>query len=714
MMKQVIRKGLKEIIVDEVADPMVSSNHVLVRPFYSLISAGTETAEIHTDNILKEVADNPSHLQTVWNVMKKTDPISTFNEVRAKFKDYAVLGYSGAGVIVETDSRITDLQIGQRVAYGGEGTGHGETINVGRNLIARVPDNVALQEACFTTLGAIAMNSVRLAEINIGDVVAVVGLGLVGQLVAQLVRCHGGVVIAIDLDNARVDLAKAMGADFGLVAGDALVDEVKALTGGRGADCVIVAAASRSAKPLQDGVFMSRDRGRVVMVGACPIEIPRAEMYVKELRFMVSRAYGPGSYDPKYEKQGVDYPISYVRWTENRNMEEFLRLIATGKVNVRSLISHEFNLDDAPKAYATIMGNSGGSMAVVLKYMAAEAADAVASFQPTRKIVLNSAPVEKDEIKFALVGAGNLAKWAHLPALKKIAGARLHAVYSNSGARGKSYARRFSAAYVGSDYGEILNDKDIDAVLIASRHKDHAQQAIDALNAGKHVFIEKPMAISIEECRSIGKAVESSGKRLMVGFNRRFAPYYVELKKNLARRTSPVVISTRMNSPGIQNIWAADAVQGGVVLGEGCHFIDLMYWLLESEPVSVSAYGFDGHNVAASLKFADGSIGNFIYTVVGSGSSGGEMVEVFAPGIGLTTEDFKSLTVKKRVRKSSSRFFPAKGYDAQLASFVKSLKDGTETEITVRDGTRATLGCLLILESIQTGQPCEFDLDEAW
>jgi threonine dehydrogenase-like Zn-dependent dehydrogenase len=212
-MKQVIRKGLKDIIVDEVADPMVSPNHVLVRPFYSLISAGTETADIHTDHIVKEVADNPSHLQTVWNVMKKTDPVSTFNEVRAKFKDYAVLGYSGAGVIVEKDARVADLQVGQRVAYGGEGTGHGETINVGRNLIARVPDNVSFQEACFTTLGAIAMNSVRLAEINIGDVVAVIGLGLVGQLTAQLVRCQGGVVIAIDLDKKRVDLAKEMGAD---------------------------------------------------------------------------------------------------------------------------------------------------------------------------------------------------------------------------------------------------------------------------------------------------------------------------------------------------------------------------------------------------------------------------------------------------------------------------------------------------------------------
>lgn len=712
-MKQVIRKGLKQIIVDEVSDPMVSSNHVLVRPFYSLISAGTETADIHTDSLVKEVADNPGHLQTVWNVMKKTDPVATFNEIRAKFQDYAVLGYSGAGVIVEKDTKVTDLSIGQRVAYGGEGTGHGETINVGRNLIARVPDNVTFQEACFTTLGAIAMNAVRLADIKMGDVVAVIGLGLVGQLTAQLVRCQGGVAIAIDLDKSRVDIARTTGADHCIVAGDTTVEAVRSLSGGRGADCVIVAAASKSARPLQDGVSMAADRGRVVMVGACPIDIPRAEMYVKELSFMVSRAYGPGSYDPKYEKQGIDYPISYVRWTENRNMEEFLRLMSTGRVTVKPLISHEFAVDDAPNAYSTVMDDGSASLAVVLKYAAADQADAVASYAPKRKMVVDASPAKKGDINFALVGAGNLAKWAHLPALKKITGASLRAVHSNSGARGKAYASRFGAAYASSDYDEILADADIDAVIIASRHKDHAAQAIAALDAGKHVFIEKPMAVTIEECRAINSAVESSGKRLMVGFNRRFAPFYAEMKSALKGQTSPIVVSTRMNSPGIQNGWAAEPAQGGVVLGEGCHFVDLMYWLTGSEPVSVSASALNEHNITATFKFENGSIGSFIYTVIGSESSGGEMVEVFSPGVGLATEDFKTLTVKKKARKRSSKFFADKGYDEQLASFVESVRSGTETAITVRDGIRATLGCLLMLRSAATGETQRFDLDEA-
>ncbi|MEJ7623925.1 MAG: bi-domain-containing oxidoreductase [Pyrinomonadaceae bacterium] len=711
-MKQVIRRGLKEIIVDEVPDPGVSYNHVLIRPHYSLISTGTETADIHTDSIVKEVADNPSHLQTVWNVMKKTDPVATFNEVRAKFSDYAVLGYSGAGVIVETDAAVTDLQIGQRVSYGGEGTGHGETINAGRNLVARVPDNVTFQEACFTTLGAIAMNAVRLAEIAMGDVVAVVGLGLVGQLTAQLARCQGAVVIATDLDAKRVEMARRTGADRALVGGEMTVTEVRSLTNGLGADCVIVAAASKSAKPLQDGVSMTRDRGRVIMVGACPIEIPRAEMYVKELSFRVSRAYGPGSYDPKYEKEGQDYPIGFVRWTENRNMEEFLRLVSVGKVNVKSLISHEYDLDDAPTAYKTIMSNGGASMAVVLKYAAASFDDA-AAYEPRRKVVVDASAAVDGEVNFALVGAGNLAKWAHLPALKDISGASLRAVHSNNGARGKSYAMRFGAAYASSDLDEILRDTDVNAVLIASRHKEHARQITAALAAGKHVFVEKPMAVTADECRQISEAVESSGQQLMVGFNRRFAPYYVEMKRNLAGRTSPMAVSVRMNSPGIENGWAAEPIQGGVILGEGCHFIDLMYWLTGSEPVSVSAQGFGVHNAAATFKFADGSIGNFIYTVVGSESSGGEMVEVFAPGVAVTTEDFKKLTVKKKARKDTSKYFPAKGYEAQLASFVNSIRTGTPTEVNVNDGTRATLGGLAILESIKTGRSVDLTTFEA-
>src|SRR5690348_64649 len=317
-MKQVIRKGLKDIIVDEVPDPVLIPHHVLVRPLYSLISSGTETASIHRDSLIKEVGENPGHLRKVWDTAMKTSPVATYEQVRAKFSEYAVLGYSGAGVVAARHATVTDLELGERVAYGGEGTGHGETILVGRQLAARMPEGVECEHACFATLGAIAMNAVRTARIELGDVVAVIGLGLVGQLVAQLVRQQGGVVVGIDLNPARVDMARALGADHG-IAGTSAVEGVRALTNGRGVDCAIVAAAAKSPAPAQHALELCRDRGRICIVGAVGLEFPWNDMYLKEIQLYMARAYGPGSYDAGYEKQGRDYPLPYVRWTENRN-----------------------------------------------------------------------------------------------------------------------------------------------------------------------------------------------------------------------------------------------------------------------------------------------------------------------------------------------------------------------------------------------------------
>lgn len=719
-MKQVIRRGLKEIIVDDVPDPMVKPHHVVVQPLYSLISSGTETASIHKEGVLKEVSENPSHLRKVWDVMKVMGPVRTLAEVRAKFTEYAVLGYSGAGVLVDKHPTVTNLELGDRVSYGGEGTGHGEFILTGRNLVARVPAEVPFEHACFTTLGSIALNAVRTAEIGLGDVVAVIGLGLVGQLVAQLVRNQGGVVIAIDLKPERVELARQLGADHA-VKGEGLQEAISSLTDGRGADCVIVAAAAKSAAPCQQALQMCRDRGRIVVVGAVEMSFPWHEMYLKEIKLFMSRAYGPGSYDPDYENKGRDYPISYVRWTENRNMEEFLRLVAGGKVQLQDLITHQFPLEEAATAYETILNPEANSLAVLLRYPAAEAegTDQVNYFKPRRRVTVAPSSATSDDLRIGLIGAGNLARWAHLPNLKKIQGARLHAVCSSSGARGKSYALRFGAAYCCSDYEEMLQDAEIDVVLILSRNQEHAAQALAALRAGKHVFLEKPLALTDDECRELTSAVGESGKQLTVGFNRRFAPFYVEQKRHLMRRTGPAVVSCRMNSPGISGgYWMADPATGGAILGEACHFMDLMYWLLESEPVSVSAYSLPtGHkepvgenNVVASIHFADGSIGNLTYCTVGSKTSAGEHVEVFAQGIGVTTEDFKRLTVNAATRSTRSRWSAEKGYAAQMEAFLKGIRTGHQPEVTVRDGARATIVCLRLLQSARTSSPCAIDL----
>ena len=717
-MRQVLRQGFKNIVVEEVPDPVLRPQHVLIRPACSLISSGTEMASIHQDGVLKEVADNPSHLRKIWDVMTVAGPLRTLTEVKAKFNAYAELGYSGAGVLVDKDPAITELSPGDRVSYGGEYTGHSETVCAGRNLVVKLPDAVTFEQGCFTTLGSIAMNAVRIGEIAMGDTVAVIGLGLVGQLIAQLVRVQGGVAIGLDLRAERIELARRLGAEHGVVAGATAAESVRALTGGRGADCVIIAAAAKSDAPAKQALEICRDRGRIVVVGAVDLSFPWDQMYFKEIRVLMSRAYGPGSNDPLYEKQGRDYPISYVRWTERRNMEEFLRLLESGRVDVRPLISHQFPLEDAAKGYATLFDPEARSLAVVLRYPQTEAPQ---SFEPRRTLEISPRPKGPGEIRAALVGAGNLARWEHLPNLAKIPNVSLHAVYTASGVRGKVYAQRFGAAYCSSEYETILADREVDLVLIASRNKDHAAQAEAALRAGKHVFVEKPMAMTEDECRMLSRTIEETGSQLTVGFNRRFAPDYVAQKKQLAGRTGPAVIQCRINSPGISgSYWMADpATGGGAILGEACHFVDLMYWMLESEPVEVAAFSLPTdraepigeNNLAASFRFADGSVGNLTYCTVGSKTSAGERVEVFAGGLGVWSENFKNLTVQGKLRRTSSRWFAEKGYAAQMQSFVKSIREGRPPDVTVRDGVRATVGCLRMLEAARSRQTMPIDLD---
>jgi predicted dehydrogenase/threonine dehydrogenase-like Zn-dependent dehydrogenase len=720
-MKQILRKGLQDIIVDEVPDPVASPHHVLIRPIYSLISSGTETASIHQEGVLKAVADNPSQLGKIWHVLKTQGPFKTLAEVKAKFSEYAVLGYAGAGLVAEKHATVTDLAVGDRVAYGGEGTGHGETILVGRNLAVRIPGNVSFDHACFTTLGSIALNGVRIANISLGERVAVIGLGLVGQLIAQLARLQGGFIIATDLKPDRVKLASGLGSDVALVGGSELSEQIRALTNGQGVDCVIIAAAAKSDAPCRIAVDICRDRGRIVDVGAVELSFPWHETYLKEIQVLMARAYGPGSYDPAYERQGQDYPLPYVRWTENRNMEEFLRLASQGRLQIDPLITHRFPLEDASRAYETIMDPSANSVAVLVKYPAADLAEPLAEFQPKRRVDVNSQVGPSSAIGVALVGAGNLARWAHLPNLKKTPGVCLRAIHSASGSRGKSYALRFGAKYCATDYAEILTDPEIQVVVIVSRNQQHASQALAALHAGKHVFVEKPMALTREECRELSEAVEETGNQLTVGFNRRYAPTYLALKKQIAKRTGPAVLNCRVNSPGISgSYWMADPAIGGAILGEACHFVDLMYWLLDSEPLEVSAYSLPTgkkdpigeNNLVAAFRFADGSIANLTYCTVGSRTSGGERLEAFTPGVGAAAEDFKQSILRTGVVRKSSSWFARKGYEALMRAFFAALQEGEPPSITVRDGVRSTLGCLCMLESAREHAPRAINIED--
>jgi predicted dehydrogenase len=715
-MKQVLRKGLNKIVVEEVPDPVLQPHHALIRPAFSLISSGTETASLHQDGVVAELRQNPSHLQKIAAAVKTAGPVRTFSEVKAKFNEYAVLGYSGAGVIAQVHPTIDDLEPGQLVAFGGEGSGHGETVLAGRNLIVPVPDGVSLMDASFATLGSIALHAVRIAGIGLGETVAVIGLGIVGQLVAQLARLQGGVVIAIDLKVERLELAKRLGAEYVFTADEA--SQIRSVTGGRGADCVIVAAAAKSSAPCLQGLEICADRGRIVIVGAVPIEFSWHEMYMKEIKVFMSRAYGPGSYDAAYEKRGQDYPVSYVRWTENRNMAEFLRLVEGGRVAVGPLVTHEFDVADAADAYTTILNPAAKSVAVLLRYPTAGTPTQTA-YTPLTRLQVVTAPHRAEHVRVALVGAGNLARWVHLPTIQKMQGLELRAVCSTNGARGLSYAKRFGARYCCSEYDEILRDPEVDVIFIVTRNQHHAAQAVAALQAGKHVFVEKPMALTREECRLIEDAVRSSARQLTVGFNRRFAPLYAQLKRRLHGRTSPVVVNCRVNSPGISgSYWMADPAIGGAILGEACHFVDLMYWLLESEPTLVSAvslptgkpHPIGENNLVACFRFDDGSIGNLTYCTVGSRTSGGERVEVFGDGIGVTTEDFARIDVRTTTRQSRSHWWPAKGYDGLIASFIKAMRSGDAPPVTARDGARATIGCLAMLESARALAPRVIDM----
>jgi predicted dehydrogenase len=717
-MKQVFRKGLKHIVVAEAPAPMVVPNHVLVNPVYSLISSGTELASIHDEALIKEVAYNPSQLRKVWDGFKAMGPGPTISEVRAKFKEYAALGYAGAGIVVDRHPGVNGVDVGDRVAYGGEGTGHGETILASENLVVKVPENVPFEHACFTTLGSIALNSIRISEVGVGDVVAVVGLGLVGQLVIQLAQLQGARTIGIDLRKDRVELSRKLGADLVLDGSVSVNDEIKAFTNGLGVDCVIVAAASKSSAPCELALEICRDRGTIVVVGAVEMSFPWNDMYMKEIRLLMSRAYGPGSYDPQYEVRGHDYPIAYVRWTEKRNMEEFVRLVSQKRIDLQPLITHEFDLEDAPSAYQTVKDPATTSLGVLLRYPETEVSQQPEKFTPDLRVTLHSKPAESD-LRVALVGAGNLARWAHLPALKKISNVSLHAVCSASGARGNTYARRFGAAYFCSDYREVLDDPKIDVVMVLSRNQHHFSQTYEALMAGKHVFVEKPMALTEAECRELYKAVVVSGKHLTVGFNRRFAPFYKALKQSVVRRTGPAVIDCRVSSPGISgSYWMADPSIGGAIIGEAVHFVDLMYWLLESEPIDVSAYCLPTgktdpvgeNNMVATFRFADGSIATLNYSTIGSRHAQGERVEVFAKGMTSLVQDFKRFEATAHTKRKRSTFWAHKGYEDQLRSFFRSIATGEAPEITVRDGARATLVCVEMLKSAQTLSPREIKL----
>ena len=705
----------------EVADlppPLLRPEGVLVRTAYSLISAGTErvTRELAQKSLLGKAMARPDQVRKVIEVARREGLAAAREKVAAKLEVSRPLGYSSAGFVVEVGRDVAgDFSLGMRVACAGVGyANHAELAYVPRNLCAPVPDEVSLEAAAFTTVGAIAMQGVRQADVRLGERVAVIGLGLVGQITVQLLLAAGCGVVGIDVNPQRCALAEALGADLAIPR-DADTPRRVASLAPSGVDAVVITAGTNSNDPVELAAELCRDRGRVVVVGAVGLRLPREPYYHKELDLRLSRSYGPGRYDPLYEERGMDYPIGYVRWTEGRNRGAVLDLLARGAVRVEPLITHRFPLEDAEGAYASVEGRAGEpSLGVLFSYPSA------ASPSIGRVALPRAAAAPGGGLGVGLVGAGSFAGGVLLPALRSAAGdgLQLRGVASASGVSARSIGRRFGFAFCASDVDDVMDDAETRAVIIATRHDQHAALAIRALERGKAVFVEKPPALRVDELVALVAAQSAAGLPLMVGFNRRFSPLARAVQAHMQQAGEPLALLVRVNAGFLsQQHWTQDPVEGGGrILGEACHLVDLLHFLAGSSPVEVDAQllpnsgRYSGDNVSVTIRFANGSVGTLFYLANGDGGMPKERVEVFGGGRSAVIDDFREALLyqggKGRRMKASGQ---DKGHRAEMAAFVQLLRHGGAEALTFADAALSMLATLAILESARTRERVAVD-----
>ena len=713
MQKNALRPA--DIRLEEVPAPKCGASSVLLANRYSLISAGTEGATVRRnkrDMVFKAIRD-PDIRQSVVEMVMNDGIGKTVDRVKDEMTKWTPLGYSGAGVAVEVGRDVEGIRPGGLVAYGGEG--HAEYIRVSKNLCVPVPEGVSAKEAAFVALGSIALQAVRRAEIQVGDVVAVLGLGLVGQLVSQMAQAAGARVIGSDVIANRLSLAESLGLERGFVAQPQLPDEMRAHTDGIGADRVVICASTTGSQVVQQAVDVARDRGRIVVVGMVGLDVPCEEFYRKELDLVISRSYGPGRYDRQYEEHGIDYPIGYVRWTEKRNMQEFLRLVQTGRVNVKPLISHEFSLDEADQGYEMLSSRPSECLAVLLRYD--ETPDPPQYSTRVQSARVTSTPATSGNV--AVIGCGGFARQFHLPNLKAHERLCLRTLVASTGQSAKEMAKRYGAQRCTTDLLEVWNDPADEAVMILTRDNSHARLTMEALEAGKHVFCEKPLATNEQDCRKLAEVAASAKQVCMVGFNRRFAPLMQPIQDVLQTCCGPKMISYRVNAgPLPKDDWVYDPVHAaGRIVGEACHFVDLFHWLTGAEPIRVSAHALGNctnsttlEDVAATFEFSDGSIASLLYTAAGSSRFPKERLEVFCDGTTVALDDFHSLTIRGKKRIDVRHRRADKGHAAELTHFADAVLGKAPPQTTHLDGIRATICCLKLLDSVKSGQPQEIDL----
>ncbi|OGO62119.1 MAG: hypothetical protein A2030_09155 [Chloroflexi bacterium RBG_19FT_COMBO_50_10] len=723
-MKQLLQNiSNGETVIVDVPTPQIQPGMALVRTRDSLVSAGTERmlVEFAGKSLLGKALSRPDLVRQVADKARREGILSTVEAAINRLDQPMPLGYSSSGVIELLGEGLQGFKVGDRVACAGGGYAvHAEYALVPHNLLALLPEQVDFESAAFTTLGAIAMHGFRLSLAQLGETVGVIGLGLLGLLVVMTARAAGCQVYGVDLDETRVKLANQLGATA--VLRSQAVEAAQAFSHGFGLDNILICADTASDDPVELAGEIARDRGHVVAIGAVGLSLPRKVYYTKELSFINSRSYGPGRYDPSYEEAGQDYPIGYVRWSEGRNLEAFVKLLAEGRVDVKPLITHRFPIENAPAAYDLITGKTDQPFLGVLLTYPEAASNAVKLQAAIAPVIKSSMPIAGvNTVRVGVLGAGNFANAVMLPALKKIPSIDLVSITSGSGFHAQSASKKFAFKYTAVSETEILQDPQVNTISILTRHHLHAEQVIRALQAGKHVFCEKPLATTPEQLAQIQQqllTIENS-PLLMVGFNRRFAPLARRLYDFLKMRQEPLLATYRINAGSIPlTHWVQDPVQGGGrIIGEGCHFVDFLTFLIGAVPTSVTAQSLPDDNrsrednIVMTFTYPDGSIGSVVYLANGDKAFPKERIEAFVGGRVAVLDDFRSLELvsqgKRQVVRSTQR--QDKGHRAEWEVFSQAIIAGGPPPIPYEHLFGVTQATFAALDALRSRQPVALD-----
>ncbi|MES2544101.1 MAG: bi-domain-containing oxidoreductase [Bacteroidota bacterium] len=699
-MKQIIQSfKTGETILEDIPAPLVKKGTVLIQTTRSLVSLGTERmlVEFGKSNLISKARQQPDKVKQVLDKIKTEGLLPTLEAVFNKLGEPLPLGYCNVGRVIAVGEGVSDFKVGDRVASNGQ---HAEFVCIPKNLVAHIPENVSDEEAAFTVIGSIGLQGIRLLNPTLGETVVVVGMGLIGLITAQLLVANGCRVVGVDIDDAKLELSKQWGViPFNPKSGD-IVKFIEGFTNNIGADGVIITASAKTDEIISQAARMSRKRGRIILVGVIGLNLSRAEFYEKELSFQVSCSYGPGRYDEDYEQRGNDYPLSFVRWTEKRNFETILQAIATHKLEVKSMITEVVQLENYQQIYGGI--GSSKSIASILSYKEA------INENPKTTIQLKDNKFIRSKGVLGIVGAGNFTKMTMLPALKG-SGANYKYIASQGGVSGTSMAKKYGFSHSTTDYKEILKDNEVDLVLITTRHNLHATMSEEALKAGKHIFVEKPLALNSNELEAVIQAQQNSGKTITVGFNRRFSPHAEKMKNLLG--TSPMNVIATMNAGFIPaNVWVHDLkIGGGRIIGEACHFIDLITFLTGSKvkEVCMNAMGINPEentdNATILLKYENGSTGVINYFSNGSKSYSKERVEIYSQERTLIMDNFRKTEGFGFKGFSKLKTSLDKGHKNQFHCLIKRIQTGGDPLIPMEELINTTKASFAAIESLKTG-----------